>query len=82
MRPEKKAASNVNPGRRRALKKLAAGGAVVGILGLSGKWSKPVVDSIVLPAHAQATYASIFTVYTGDKKKKIEQTTTVNPANQ
>ncbi|HHD63393.1 MAG TPA: twin-arginine translocation signal domain-containing protein [Desulfobulbaceae bacterium] len=46
---------SVNPSRRKALKKIAAGGAVAGILALSGKWSKPVVDSIILPAHAQAT---------------------------
>ncbi|HHD63392.1 MAG TPA: twin-arginine translocation signal domain-containing protein [Desulfobulbaceae bacterium] len=45
----------VDQSRRKTLKKIAAGGAVAGILALSGKWSKPVVDSIILPAHAQAT---------------------------
>jgi hypothetical protein len=46
---------SVNPSRRKVLKKIAAGGAVAGVLALTGKWSKPVVDSIIVPAHAQAT---------------------------
>ncbi len=45
----------VNSSRRKALKTIAAGTAVAGGLALSGKWSKPVVDTIILPAHAQAT---------------------------
>jgi hypothetical protein len=55
MHDNDKQASPVNSSRRKALKKIAAGGAVAGVLALSGKWSKPVVDSIILPAHAQAT---------------------------
>jgi len=43
--------------RRKALKTLAAGSAAAGALALTGKWSKPVVDTIILPAHAQATNA-------------------------
>lgn len=46
---------SVNTSRRKALKTIAAGTAVAGGLALSGKWSKPVVDTIILPAHAQAT---------------------------
>jgi hypothetical protein len=45
----------VDQSRRKTLKKIAVGGAVAGVLALTGKWSKPVVDSIILPAHAQAT---------------------------
>jgi hypothetical protein len=38
-------------GRRKALKALAAGGGAA----VLSKWSKPVIESVVLPAHAQAT---------------------------
>jgi hypothetical protein len=43
-----------NPARRRLLTALAAGG-VVGVHDLPERWIKPVVDSVLLPAHAQAT---------------------------
>lgn len=40
-------------GRRGALKKLlAGGGVVVGSSALPSEWTKPVIESIVLPAHA------------------------------
>lgn len=35
--------------RRDALRKLAVSG---GVIGAAGSWSKPVVDSVMLPAHA------------------------------
>lgn len=38
--------------RRKTLKKLGMGGAIVSI---SKPWQKPVVDSIVLPAHARTS---------------------------
>lgn len=38
-------------GRRKALKALAAGGGVVAL----SQWTKPVIETAVLPAHAQAT---------------------------
>ncbi|MDH3378768.1 MAG: hypothetical protein OEQ39_17730 [Gammaproteobacteria bacterium] len=42
--------------RRRALKSMMAGGAAATGAGLLQKeWAKPVVDSVVLPAHAQTT---------------------------
>lgn len=42
--------------RRDALRKiLAGGGIVVGAESLPGNWSKPLIDSVVLPAHAQTT---------------------------
>lgn len=45
------------PDRRRdALRKiLAGGGIVVGAESLPGNWSKPLIDSVILPAHAQTT---------------------------
>jgi hypothetical protein len=48
----------LNPERRKALQKMAVAGAAATVLGFSGKWSKPVVDSVILPAHAQATNAA------------------------
>ncbi|MFZ0486919.1 MAG: hypothetical protein WAL83_07965 [Arenicellales bacterium] len=42
-----------NPSKRRdTLRKLAVSG---GVIGAAGAWSKPVVDSVVLPAHAQTS---------------------------
>ena len=45
----------VNQERRKALKTIAAGTAVAGVLAISSGWIRPVVDTIILPAHAQAT---------------------------
>ncbi len=43
-------------GRRQLLKALAAaGGAVTAASMLPGKWSKPVIEAGVLPAHAQTS---------------------------
>ena len=42
--------------RRTAMKKIAVGaGALAGISSLPDKWTKPIVGSIVLPAHAQTS---------------------------
>ena len=46
---------SVDGSRRKALKTMAGAGVVAGLLAVSSKWSKPMVDSIILPAHAQAT---------------------------
>ncbi|MDH3376590.1 MAG: twin-arginine translocation signal domain-containing protein [Gammaproteobacteria bacterium] len=43
--------------RRKALKTLAATGAVAGVI--PKKWATPVVDAMVLPAHAQTTCAPL-----------------------
>ncbi len=50
---------SVDGSRRKALKTMAGAGAVAGLLAVSDKWSKPVVDSIILPAHAQATNVNV-----------------------
>ncbi len=44
-----------NQSRRRLLKVLGAGGAAASTLSLPEKWAKPVVDAVLLPAHAQLT---------------------------
>jgi hypothetical protein len=45
-----------NTTRRRALEILAVGGLTVTIL-IPSKWIKPIVESIIVPAHAQASPA-------------------------
>ena len=45
-----------NEGRRRLIKKLAIGGGVATTASsMPTKWVKPVLDSVILPAHAQTT---------------------------
>jgi hypothetical protein len=46
--------------RRRILKRLAAGGSVL-VTGhlFAQQWVKPVVESVILPAHAQATVTNV-----------------------
>ena len=45
-----------NDSRRKLLKSIAAGsGAIVAGQSLPESWSKPVIDSVILPAHAQTT---------------------------
>jgi len=46
--------SNKNVSRRRAIK-IVASGALVATIALPSKWSRPIVESIIVPAHAQAS---------------------------
>lgn len=42
--------------RRRVVKRIVSGGGVVAGAGaLSSGWQKPVIDSVLLPAHAQSS---------------------------
>jgi hypothetical protein len=43
-----------SPTRRRVLQSLGIGGAVLAI-GLPTRWTRPVVESIIVPAHAAAS---------------------------
>jgi len=48
--------SEQNENRRKLLKSIAAGsGAIIAGKSLPESWSKPVVDSVMLPAHAQTS---------------------------
>jgi len=50
------AQKNADRGRRNLLKKLAVGTGTVATLGiLPEKWTKPVIDKIIVPAHAQTS---------------------------
>ena len=52
--------------RRKLLKSIAAGsGAIVAGKSLPESWSRPVVDSVMLPAHAQTSPAQCAGVYSG-----------------
>jgi hypothetical protein len=42
------------PDRRRILQ-LALGGSTLGAMALPDKWGQPVVTSVIVPAHAQAS---------------------------
>lgn len=45
-----------SPSRRGTLKRLAAGGAVAGVAAAApSRWTRPVVESVVLPVHAQTS---------------------------
>ncbi len=60
--------------RRKLLKSIAAGtGAVAAGSAIPTKWSKPLVDSVVLPAHAQTTCPSC----TGVTKTEEDNSTIV-----
>ncbi|WP_446011803.1 hypothetical protein [Candidatus Electrothrix sp.] len=57
---EQKQSAPANPMRRKTMKTLAVGvGALAGSSVLPDKWVKPVIQGIVLPAHAQTSAAQL-----------------------
>lgn len=70
--------SNKNVSRRRAIK-IVASGALVATIALPSKWSRPIVESIIVPAHAQASppQTTGTTVTTGTTGTSTTGTTTV-----
>ena len=44
-----------SPSKRKVLASIGVSSGVLGASALSGQWAKPVVNSVILPAHAQAT---------------------------
>jgi len=48
-----------NNARRRLLKSVAASGAAVTVKALPDKWAKPMLETTMLPAHAQATTCAL-----------------------
>lgn len=51
--------SSARAHRRKLLKTVAAGGSALSLITLPGRWSKPVVASVILPAHAQTSQAPV-----------------------
>ena len=52
--------SKTSGARRKLLKSLGTAGGVVATSGmLPGQWTKPVVESVLLPAHAQTTQSDV-----------------------
>lgn len=73
--PSENASSSHN--RRAALKKIAIGaGIVAGAAALPGKWTKPMVDKVLVPAHAQTSSTTVPPV---EPTTTTTTTTTLNP---
>ncbi|NOY17412.1 MAG: hypothetical protein GXP23_10905 [Gammaproteobacteria bacterium] len=59
--------------RRKALKSIiAASGVVAGSQALSSEWTRPLVESVVLPAHAQTSLVATGTFTTGRVGAKLD----------
>ncbi len=57
---EPKASATRGIARRELLTRLSATGVAVGSVALPASWSRPVVDSVILPAHAQTSFGDGF----------------------
>jgi hypothetical protein len=55
MADEKKQTEDRELSRRKLLERVALGGAAISVTLLPSKWVKPVVETIVVPAHAQVS---------------------------
>ena len=60
--------------RRRLLKSVAVGGVFSAAKGIPGSWTRPVIESVVLPAHAQTSGCAAITarcVFTDEVERAI-----------
>ena len=64
-------------GRRRLLKMLAAGG--VASVALPEKWVKPVIDAVIVPAHAQGSIVVINGIFTNIANIIPNNLSSINP---
>ena len=64
------------PDRRQALKIITIGGVATTLL-VPSKWMKPVVEAIIVPAHAQASPPATST--TGTSSSTTSSTSTIEP---
>ena len=62
--------------RRRLLKQAIAGG-IVGAVFLPERWVRPVVDAVIVPAHAQTSPAPTTTTATPSTTTTVAPSTTV-----
>ena len=68
-------ASAENNSRRKVLKSTLAGGVVITTTIKSEEWVKPVVNSVIIPAHAQTSATTTMAPTT----TTMQPTTTLNP---
>ncbi len=66
-----------NISRRQVMTTVAIGGVATAVM-LPGKWTKPIVDSVITPAHA-ASSAPPTTVTTGTTATTTSTTVTTTP---
>lgn len=64
--------------RRKALKKIALGGTIaVGASTLPPQWTKPIVDKVIVPAHAETSPEPTTTLEQTTTTTTVEPTTTI-----
>lgn len=63
----------VSKSRRASLKKIAVGGGIAaGAATLPSKWAKPVIDRVLVPAHAQTSLPQTTTTLPPEEPEKFE----------
>ena len=67
--------NEIHTSRRRLLKAIALGGAAS--VGLPEKWVNPIIDAVIVPAHAQGSITVINGIYTNQPAPVV----TFNPGN-
>lgn len=65
--------------RRKLLKLAATGGTAASVSAYAGNWAKPVVDSVILPAHATTTDDSASSTRGSELREFYGETTILSP---